>query len=154
VQRLLGALVDLHRITGSPKVAKSGTARTALDMSDVAATVLRHIAANGPLRPAAASDRLHMLPSALSRQLNNLEDDGLVERVPSPGDKRGSLVRATRRGRALVRRIEQTEQQLLGEQLHDWSDTELRRLVGLMDRLVHDLRTPVAVAEERTRRTG
>jgi len=63
-------------------------------------------------------------------------------------------VRDTRRGRALVRRIEQTEQQLLGEQLDDWSDTELRRLVGLMDRLVHDLRTPVAVAEERTRRTG
>ena len=126
----------------------------ALDLSDVGAVVLRHVATNGPIRPAGIAERLRMLPSALSRQLNNLEEDGLVERVPSPGDKRGSLVRATRRGRALVRRIEQTEQQLLAEQLHDWSDTDLRRLVGLMDRLVHDLRTPVAVAEERTRRTG
>ena len=154
MQHLLGALVDLHRITGNRRVVQSGRAAMALDLSDVGAVVLRHVATNGPIRPAGIAERLRMLPSALSRQLKNLEDDGLVERVPSPGDKRGSLVRATRRGRALVRRIEQTEQQLLGEQLDDWSDTELRRLVGLMDRLVHDLRTPVAVAEERTRRTG
>jgi DNA-binding MarR family transcriptional regulator len=154
VQHLLGALVDLHRITGNRRVVQSGRAAMALDLSDVGAVVLRHVATNGPIRPAGIAERLRMLPSALSRQLNNLEEDGLVERVPSPGDKRGSLVRATRRGRALVRRIEQTEQQLLAEQLHDWSDTDLRRLVGLMDRLVHDLRTPVAVAEERTRRTG
>jgi DNA-binding MarR family transcriptional regulator len=154
VQHLLGALVDLHRITGSRRVVQSGRAAMALDLSDVGAVVLRHVATNGPIRPAGIAERLRMLPSALSRQLKNLEDEGLVERVPSPGDKRGSLVRATRRGRALVRRIEQTEQQLLAEQLHDWSDTDLRRLVGLMDRLVHDLRTPVAVAEERTRRTG
>lgn len=154
MQHLLGALVDLHRITGNRRVVQSGRAAVALDLSDVGAVVLRHVATNGPIRPAGIAERLHMLPSALSRQLNNLEEDGLVERVPSPGDKRGSLVRATRRGRALVRRIEQTEQQLLAEQLHDWSDADLRRLVGLMDRLVHDLRTPVAVAEERTRRTG
>ena len=96
-----------------------------------------------------------MLPSALSRQLNNLEEDGLVERVPSPGRRaRARSCGPHGGGRTLVRRIEQTEQQLLAEQLHDWSDTDLRRLVGLMDRLVHDLRTPVAVAEERTRRTG
>jgi DNA-binding MarR family transcriptional regulator len=149
VQQLLGALVDLHRITGSPKVAKSGQARTALDMSDVAATVLRHVAANGPLRPAALADRLHMLPSALSRQLNNLEQDRLVERVPSPEDRRGSLVRATRRGRTVVRRIEQTEQQLLGAQLQGWSEADLRRLVAQMERLVHDLRTPVVAPERR-----
>ena len=154
MQHLLGALVDLHRITGNRRVVQSGRAAMALDLSDVGAVVLRHVATNGPIRPAGIAERLRMLPSALSRQLNNLEEDGLVERVPSPGDKRGSLVRATRRGRTLVRRIEQTEQQLLAEQLHDWSDTDLRRLVGLMDRLVHDLRTPVAVAEERTRRTG
>jgi DNA-binding MarR family transcriptional regulator len=154
VQHLLGALVDLHRITGSRRIVQSSRSAVALDLSDVGAVVLRHVATNGPIRPAGIAERLHMLPSALSRQLNNLADDGLVERVPSPGDKRGSLVRATRRGKALVRRIEQAEEELLGEQLHEWSDTDLRRLVGLMDRLVHDLRTPVAVAEERTRRTG
>lgn len=153
MQRLLGALVDLHRISSSRRIVQTSRSAVALDLSDVGAVVLRHVATNGPIRPAKIAERLHMLPSALSRQLNNLEEDGLVERVPSPEDKRGSLVRATRRGRALVRRIEQAEHQLLAEQLQDWSDPDLRRLVGLMDRLVHDLRTPVA-APEQQRRTG
>jgi DNA-binding MarR family transcriptional regulator len=54
----------------------------------------------------------------ITKRLDRLEAAGLVERRPDPGDRRGTLVRLTRRGRAAVDRAvaahAANEERLLG----------------------------------------
>src|SRR4051794_11610240 len=124
-QRLQVAIVDLQRITNSRRLHATRAQRSGVDITPVAASVLRHVATEGPSRPVDLAERLRMRPPALSRQLRNLEADGCIERVPAPGDGRGSLVEATPLGRKLMGRLEDSDDELLAEQLRSWSATDL-----------------------------
>jgi len=140
--RLQQSIVDLHRIINSRKLHEVRADRSGVDVTPVAARVLRHVVDEGPVRPGGLADRLRMQPNALSRHLKRLEAEGCIERVPTPGDGRGSLLRATRRGKALVHRLEAADEEILAEQLRAWSAADLDQLVTLFDRLIHDLRAP------------
>lgn len=140
--RLQGAIVDLQRITNSRKLHAVRAARSGVAISPVAGSVLRHIVEEGPVRPALLAERMRMQPSALSRQLKLLEAEGHIERVLIPDDKRSWLVRVTRRGRGVVQRLERTDDDILAEQLRNWSTADLDTLNDLLDRLIHDLRAP------------
>jgi DNA-binding MarR family transcriptional regulator len=118
-------------------------------ISPVAGSVLRHIVEDGPVRPALLAERMRMQPSALSRQLKLLEAEGDIERVPIPGDKRGWLVRVTRRGRGIVQRLERADEDILAGQLRNWSAVDLDTLNDLLDRLIHDLRAPAPEASRK-----
>ena len=141
-RRLKTALVDVYRILNSSRVRDTTARRSAVNISAVAGGVLRHVLDEGPIRPVDLAARVRLRPPALSRHLKNLEAVGCIERVPSPGDGRGALVRATRRGRAAIERLEHTEDQIMNEQLRDWKPQELDQLLTLLDRLITDLRTP------------
>lgn len=140
--RLQDAIVDLQRITNSRKLHGVRASRAGVTLSPVAGSVLRHIVDDGPVRPALLAERMRMQPSALSRQLKVLEGEGCIERVPIPGDKRGWLVRVTRRGRGMVQRLERADEDILTGQLRNWSAADLDTLNDLLDRLIHDLRAP------------
>jgi DNA-binding MarR family transcriptional regulator len=92
---------------------------------------------------------MRMQPSALSRQLKALEVEGCIERVAIPGDKRGWLVRVTRRGRGIVQRLERADSAILAGQLRNWSASDLDALNSLLDRLIHDLRAPAPAASRK-----
>ena len=141
-RRLKTALVDVYRILNSSRVRDTTTRRSAVNVSAVAGGVLRHVLDEGPIRPVDLAQRARLRPPALSRHLKNLEAEGCIERVPSPGDGRGALVRVTRRGRSAIERLEHTEDQIMNEQLRDWDPQEMKQLLTLLDRLITDLRTP------------
>jgi DNA-binding MarR family transcriptional regulator len=141
-RRLKTALVDVYRILNSSRVRDTTTRRSAVNVSAVAGGVLRHVLDEGPIRPVDLAQRVRLRPPALSRHLKNLEAEGCIERVPSPGDGRGALVRVTRRGRSAIERLEQTEDQIMNEQLRDWKPQEMDQLLTLLDRLITDLRKP------------
>ena len=141
-RRLKMALVDVYRILNSSRVQAATTRRSAVNISAVAGGVLRHVLDEGPIRPVDLAQRVRLRPPALSRHLKNLEAEGCIERVPSPGDGRGALVRVTRRGRSAIERLEQTEDQIMNEQLQNWDPQEMKQLLTLLDRLISDLRAP------------
>ena len=147
--RLQDAIVDLQRITNSRKLHGVRAAQAGVAISPVAGSVLRHIVEEGPLRPAVLATRMRMQPSALSRQLKALEAEGCIERVPIPGDKRGWLVRVTRRGRGIVQRLERADAAILDGQLRNWSASDLDTLNDMLDRLIHDLRAPAPAASRK-----
>lgn len=144
--RLQDAIVDLQRITNSRKLHGVRAARAGVAISPVAGSVLRHIAEEGPVRPALLADHVRMQPSALSRQLKALQAEGYTERIPTPGDKRGWMVRVTQRGRGTVQRLERADADILAGQLRNWSAGDLDTLNGLLDQLIHDLRAPAPAA--------
>jgi DNA-binding MarR family transcriptional regulator len=50
------------------------------------------------LRMHELAERSHLTPSGLTRRVDRLESDGLVDRVGCPGDRRGAFARLTERG--------------------------------------------------------
>jgi DNA-binding MarR family transcriptional regulator len=145
LRRVKQALVDLQRITNSRKLHVVRAERAKVAISAVAGSVLRHVVDDGPIRPVDLAERTRMRPPALTRHLKNLEADGCIQRVPAPGDGRGALVVVTAHGRAVIRRLERAEDQILHDQLAAWSAVELEQLVGLLDRLIDDFRAPAPV---------
>jgi DNA-binding MarR family transcriptional regulator len=68
---------------------------------EVMSALQRH---EGVMRVSDLKDVLGELPSSLSRRLDRMEEQDLIEREPSPGvDKRAVLVRLTRDGRSFWR---------------------------------------------------
>ncbi|PRW62775.1 MarR family winged helix-turn-helix transcriptional regulator [Actinopolyspora mortivallis] len=77
--------------------------------------------------------------SVVSRQLGQLEQEGLVERRPDPADRRVSLLRATERGRQVLAEREAQKANWLSHALRDWDEADVVRLTELLRALSCDL---------------
>jgi DNA-binding MarR family transcriptional regulator len=102
-------------------------------------TVLFHLANGGPRRAGALADCVHVDPSTVSRQIDQLVRMGLVERRADPQDRRATLVAATEAGTALHRRVRQARERMLAGLLGDWPARDVDRLTELLTRLNDDL---------------
>ena len=63
---------------------------------------------DGPSRPTTLSERLGIAPSDVSKTINTLEREGLVQRRRHPNDGRGYLVHLAGRGTALITDVTST----------------------------------------------
>ena len=74
--------------------------------------------------------------SGITRLIQGLEREGLVERTDCPDDARGFLVALTPEGAHLVRRARATHLARVAELFSDrYDDEELAELARLLDRL-------------------
>jgi DNA-binding MarR family transcriptional regulator len=87
----IAALVRRFSIAERAEIACCGTT--------VAQAATLTALANGPLRLGELGRRLGIAPSTLSRNLDRLEERGLVERGPDPGDRRALRAELTDAGR-------------------------------------------------------
>lgn len=98
--------------------------------------VLWELEREGPSRPRDVQGRLLFPQSNLSRLLDRMEAQGLVERASCKEDGRGQLVRITDKGMELRKRMWTAHagaiQALIGDHL---SDDEAAQLARLLDRL-------------------
>ena len=89
------------------------------------------------LRPVELARAVILTRSGVTRLVQGLERAGLVERVPSPDDGRGSLVHLTAEGRDVLRRASRTHLAGVRDRFANrFDDDELRTLSGLLGRLV------------------
>ena len=75
--------------------------RSELAMLERLHYIIRQNGQDGAVPVSALPDCLRMLAPAVSRTLRQLEENGLVERIPDPGDHRKALVRLTDKGEAI-----------------------------------------------------
>jgi DNA-binding MarR family transcriptional regulator len=86
--------------------------------------------------------RTTMLSSGgMTKRLDRLEDAGLVVRRPDPGDRRGTLVGLTRRGKAVIDAAVVTHVANEARLLQPLSATQRRALDELLRVLLADLET-------------
>src|SRR4051812_13937715 len=71
----------------------------------------------GPLTPSRLAEIERIQRPTATRLVAKLEEDGLVEREADPGDGRVCLVRVTREGRALVKRLRSRKSAYLAKRL-------------------------------------
>jgi DNA-binding MarR family transcriptional regulator len=76
--------------------------------------------------------------------VDRLEEDGLVERIPDPADRRGLLVRLTRKGRGLVDRAAPTHLATERRMLAPLTRAEQAELTRLLRKLLIGLEEQLA----------
>lgn len=94
---------------------------------------------SGAMRMSALADSVLLSRSGLTRQIDRLERDGLVERRKCPSDARGSLAAITDTGRAALAEARRTHLAGVREHfLERFTEEELRTLGGFWERLLAD----------------
>jgi DNA-binding MarR family transcriptional regulator len=109
-------------------------AAAAHDVEWSAHMVLKCVENEGPMRASAIAECLHSDPSTVSRQVASLVKDGLLERRADPDDGRASLLALTAKADAVLAEHDRIRLDYFAQMLDGWSDTDLRRFAGLLDR--------------------
>jgi DNA-binding MarR family transcriptional regulator len=134
------ALERLFRLTMNRKVHTKQSAAVGADVTRAGYAVLRYVDEAGAPSLGEIARECSMDPAAAGRQVNALEDDGFVERYATTDDGRVTVVRLTRAGRDVYRRIVEIRLAYMGDVLADWSAADRAALARLVDRLVDDLK--------------
>ncbi|GAB4009775.1 MarR family winged helix-turn-helix transcriptional regulator [Nocardioides ultimimeridianus] len=87
--------------------------------------LLEWLAGRAPLRASGIVEALGCDKGALSRQLQHLEDLGLVERTPDPCDRRATLVSVTAGARVRLADVDTSATRELGTRLAGWTADDL-----------------------------
>ena len=80
----------------------------------------------------------------LSRIINRLDRAGLLDRTPSPADRRTRLITLSQHGREVWTGLQVRSNQQLGELLSDLGDSEVEILVGAMRSIEKSCRVAIA----------
>ena len=100
---------------------------------------LRRLGAPYELNPTSLMRATLLSSSGITKRLDRMEEAGLIERRPDPSDRRGTLVRLTRRGKNVIDRAAEThvgnEERLLGV----LTAAERRTLDSLLKRMLIEL---------------
>ena len=106
---------------------------------------LRVVSREGPLSVAEVADSMGVEHSQASRRLTQLSSLGLIDRAIDAFDRRSSLVRVSRKGRALERRVLAAQLEGFAGILEPLAEDQREQLASLVGRYVSGLleRTPV-----------
>jgi DNA-binding MarR family transcriptional regulator len=137
---LLGRLFRVARLADS--ALADGTARHGLQPGwfDLLAA-LRRAGPPFELRPTDLMKAVMLSSGGITKRLDRLAEAGLIERRPDPDDRRGALVRLTRKGRATIDRALDTHVEDEARLLATLSAAERRSLDSLLRRLLVELDT-------------
>lgn len=82
---------------------------------------------------------LRVESATISTLVVRMERDGLVQKEPSPHDKRASLLKATPHATALMRRADQLMAVEASDMTHRLTDGEQLQLIALLERVLKNL---------------
>ncbi|WP_137724752.1 MarR family winged helix-turn-helix transcriptional regulator [Prescottella subtropica] len=132
------ALVDAIFLFG--RSLRAAVANTAGDpVAPALVAVLVALSVRGSCRQNELASMLCLSQSALSRQLTELVDAGLVERRPDPDDRRAFRVHVTEQGTEVLRTTKARRSAHLRGQLTDWSQEDASAALTLIERLTVSL---------------
>ncbi len=133
-------MVELGRMTRSGRADRLRCERAGVEVTGAAQRLIYYLIENGPLRLSELARRTETDPGILTRQVNTLERQGIVERRPDPTDRRAMTVHMLPRGRRIALRLREVQDEVLGSQLEGWTAGDLDQAAGLMEQLIRDIR--------------
>jgi DNA-binding MarR family transcriptional regulator len=132
---LYGRLFRVVHLSGdvlSEGLAHHGLQRGWFDLL----VALRRAGAPYELNPTQLMRATMLSSSGMTKRLDRMEEAGLVERRPDPRDRRGTLVRLTRRGRNVADKAVETHIANEERLLDPLTAAECRTLDGLLRKLL------------------
>lgn len=123
----------------SPRFSDAIRARAGIRLDRATYGVLARLGELAPARLSELAHELNVDMSTVSRQVQSLEQKGLVDRRPDPADGRAVQLQLTRKGRATLAKLKAAWQETVADVLIDWSPAEIHRFARLLDRFAADL---------------
>ena len=106
-----------------------------LDVTPARYCLLAVLHDNPDSRPGQIAEALRVKPSNLASLLTQFEQDGLIQRVPDPSERRAALIRLTTKGEALFNEIDPVVTRLEAQTSANLRPDEQRMLLGLLMRI-------------------
>ena len=94
--------------------------------------VLSRLRRNEGMRQAELAGILDIQPISVTRMIDRLAQQGLVERRPDPSDRRAYLLHLTAEGRALVDGLDPLRQEIADDLLGDVEDEALSEMLAVL----------------------
>jgi DNA-binding MarR family transcriptional regulator len=102
------------------------------DLQPASYLMLSWLADEGQVRASVMVEKFNIDKGAVSRQLQHLQDLGLIDRTPDPADGRATLIEASDDARRRLADVSEHRRKYLDERLGDWTADELS---GFVDQL-------------------
>ncbi|WP_285724946.1 MarR family winged helix-turn-helix transcriptional regulator [Psychromicrobium xiongbiense] len=96
----------------------------------------------GECRATELAERIGVGPSALSRQLADMDEQGLVRRRPDPDDGRASLIALSDDGSRVLGEVLAQRAGRMRERLSGWDEEEAQQALNALSRMADALRNP------------
>ncbi|WP_296602214.1 MarR family transcriptional regulator [Nocardioides sp.] len=138
-RRLVSSVVGLIAWVGQSRGFDELLVQLRAPIRQLGFFTLRVVSREGPLSVAEVADRMGVEHSQASRRLTQLSSLGLVDRAVDAFDRRSNLVRVSRRGRTLERRVLEAQLQGFSGILDPMGDDQREQLTGLVERYVGGL---------------
>lgn len=124
-------------------------AQVTLGLTRAQCRVLGYLARNEGINQAGLADLLEIKPMTLVRQIDRMEEDGWVARLPDPADRRAYRLVLTGKARPILDSILDVSSAVRAEAFAGLSAREGQMLVGLLRRVHANLaeRVPALEAE-------
>ncbi|ANP45687.1 MarR family winged helix-turn-helix transcriptional regulator [Candidatus Viadribacter manganicus] len=135
-------LLRLSGLINRPDIDERLLADAGIELERALFPLLSRIGVFGPISVvelAAQAGRDH---STVSRQVERLEELGLVERRPSLSDRRVRLLAPTSKGHEILKRLAKVRRKKIKARLADFTDTERDQLIELLRRFSADEQGP------------
>jgi DNA-binding MarR family transcriptional regulator len=136
IEQALGALL---RLTRAPRFAENVRQRAGAEIDRAGYGVLVRVAELGPVRLSELAQYLGLDVSTVSRQVQQLEQRGLVERSPDPLDRRAALLDLSEQGRETTSRMRDAWCETVADVVKSWKPADIARFGSLLDRFVVDV---------------
>lgn len=104
------------------------------DLAGISYLMLGYVRRNGPVRASELGAAFAIDKAAVSRQVQQMLELGLLDRRPDPDDGRATLLSITDVAETRLQEISEQRRHWLEERLTDWDDEELAGLTGLLSR--------------------
>lgn len=105
------------------------------DCPPASAAVLTLLHKYGEMRMGRLAELMAVDMSVTSRHVTHNVGRGWVERQPDPDDGRSRLLRLTERGNRQLDTLSEATSDFLEGMLHDWTEEDIARLNGMLERL-------------------
>ena len=113
------------------------------ELSPTAASTLATVERHGPLTPSELADLERIKRPTATRTLGLLEQAGLLDRAPDPGDGRSSLVSVNAAGRERLRRLRGRKNAYLARRMRDLPEADvvtLERAAEILEGILEERR--------------
>ncbi len=136
IERAVGRVL---RVSRSPRFGDAIRGRAGIKLDRASYGVLERTGALAPVRLSDLAAELGVDVSTVSRQVQALEQKGLLDREPDPDDGRAMLLQLTRKGKAVRSKMQAAWQETIAGVLINWKPADISEFAVLLDRFASDL---------------
>jgi DNA-binding MarR family transcriptional regulator len=136
IEQAVGRILRQSR---TPRFGDAIRDRAGVKLDRASYGVLARLGTLAPIRLSDLAQELGVDVSTVSRQVQALEQKGLVAREPDPDDGRAVLLQLTRKGKAVRAKMQAAWQETIAGLLGDWKPADISVFATLLDRFASNL---------------